>query len=296
MQVWGYDLLGGPLLPQTPMKRGLRNENLGLTWQIPQSVLVLASCMTCELLGLVPCLGLIPQSLCQLLFCTDGKLGVQVGGMNTIRASGAVSSAGSVEALCALKATSLGWLGIYLQWGSQGALSILVYVLAWCAALGTVVFSSWSGLLCWAVGHHLTHLLPVAWDVLGTIRRFSGCQRSWNHMGLVHCAVSVFLGRFCLSADIVESEWVTAMVPSGIALGGTSEIKASISCDLVFFKCIMTKWSQFADFNAIYWQMFPALQSRSPQLAPCSNMNYAYASAILITQSCILCGSILFIS
>ena len=71
--------------------------------------------MTCELLGLVPCLGLIPHSLHRPLFCTDGKLSVQAGGMNMIRASGAVPSVGSVEALCALKATSLGMLGIFLQ-------------------------------------------------------------------------------------------------------------------------------------------------------------------------------------
>ena len=70
--------------------------------------------MTCELLGLVPCLGLIPRSLHRPLFCTDDKICVQAGGMNTIRTGGAVLSVGSIEALCALLATSLGQLGICL--------------------------------------------------------------------------------------------------------------------------------------------------------------------------------------
>ena len=68
--------------------------------------------------------------------------------MNTIRASGAVPSAGSVEALCALKASSAGSAeglsAVRLSGGSEH----LGLVLALCAALGTVIFSlEWNVLL-----------------------------------------------------------------------------------------------------------------------------------------------------
>ena len=51
----------------------IRNEKLGFTCQITWSVPVLASCMTFEMLGLVP------QSLHRLLCCTDGKSVIRLG-------------------------------------------------------------------------------------------------------------------------------------------------------------------------------------------------------------------------
>ena len=116
----------GLSLPQIPVKRGLRNEKLRFTCQMPWSMLVLASCMTCELLGLIRGLGLIPWSLCRPLFCTDGKLGVRWG-MNTIRAGGAALSAGSSEALNALKASAVGSAEHLSALRLQGALSIFVW-------------------------------------------------------------------------------------------------------------------------------------------------------------------------
>ena len=72
-----------------------------------------------------------------------------------IKTSGAVTSAGSIEVLHAPEATFLGWLGVFLWWGSQGGSQHLGLVLALYAALGKVIFSlEWYALLASRASSH----------------------------------------------------------------------------------------------------------------------------------------------
>ena len=74
--------------------------------------------------------GLVPWSLHRPLYCIDGKLSVRWG-MNTIWVGRADLSAGSSEAVTgALRATSLGWQSILLQWALRWHMS------SWSASFG----------------------------------------------------------------------------------------------------------------------------------------------------------------
>ena len=96
-----------------------------------------------------------------------------------------------------------------------------------CAALGMVIFSlEWYILLA---SRALSHL-STAYVLPGTSREvLEGvvtARDAWIAIGLVCLAVCVFLGRFLwvLVLFAIESDWVRAMVPSGNALRGNSEI------------------------------------------------------------------------
>ena len=83
--------------------------------------------------------------------------------MNTIMAGGAVPSAGSLEALCALKASSAGLADHLSAFRLSRDSQHLGLVLALCAALGTVIFSlQWYALLASRVLSHSSaaYVLP----------------------------------------------------------------------------------------------------------------------------------------
>ena len=87
---------------------------------------------------------------------------LRLGGMNMIRAGGAATSAGSVEALCVLKATFAGlaeYLSVLRLSASCSSASAV------CCSWHSQSSSPLSGILCWPVGCHLAQLLSDAWDI-----------------------------------------------------------------------------------------------------------------------------------
>ena len=105
----------GALLPLTLLKRAWKEEKLRLPYQMTQSVPVWASCMTFELLGL------IPWSLHRPLVCMDGNSMYQALGTNMIWASTAAPICRVWQSYrCALRASSgrlAEWLTVSGCWG-----------------------------------------------------------------------------------------------------------------------------------------------------------------------------------
>ena len=128
--MWGTGLvtLPGRGSPATDsLEEGLKEEKLRLPYQMTQSALVWASCMTCELLGL------FSSSLCRLLLCTDGNSMYQALGMNMIWA-GRVALICKVwqSCQCALGTSSgrsAGWLTELGPSGGIHHLDVLVFPL-----------------------------------------------------------------------------------------------------------------------------------------------------------------------
>ena len=136
MQTWGVWLYTGRGSPASDScEEGLKESEIWI-YMIDSSVSASPGLLhDLVVVGLVPKLVLLPQSLHRLLYCTDGKVDVQAQGTNIIRAGGAVSSAGSVALWCAQ--SFLCWVSWApcLCWGSQWALSIFGQLLVVCAAL-----------------------------------------------------------------------------------------------------------------------------------------------------------------
>ena len=182
-----------------------------------QSVPVQASCKTHELLGL------IPWSLHRPLVCTDGNLVYQAVGTNMIWASrAALICRSSRSSCCALRAFSVGWLSVSLQWALRGALIILTTFFHW-DVTSDRLFCGWKVKNC--------GFLPLL-----AISQLQG-NLLWV---LVHSAE--------------KSVLVMAEVPSGSDTGlqGTSEVVGFCFC---FFVALYSFYSKTLVLKSMYFSL-----------------------------------------
>ena len=127
-----------------------------------------------------------------------------------IRAGGAAPSAGSIEALCVLNATSHRSAehlsSVRLSGGSQHP----GLVLALCDALGMVIFLEWYALLARRVSFCSSTACVLPGMSRGTLEGVVTARDAWITNGLVCLVVSVFLGRFSPGTGAVcHQKWMS---------------------------------------------------------------------------------------